>query len=110
MPVYVDVENGVRDFRDAEETAKAILKREKLKKDANAQRPPPENPRTAPDFRKEFIGDNNPNGKPTGRGRGYMGKNYDPQYKRPGANRGRGQGNGSRGGRGNQGNKGNGGQ
>ena len=112
VAVDVDVENGLRNFGDAEETAKSIMKREKLKKAGNARKAYMDNPRTdrsSKSFKGGFSGGNHPNGKPTGQqGPGYMGKNFDPNFKRGGSHRGGRQGTNPRSGGSN--NAGNGGQ
>ena len=46
LSVSVDIEDGVRNFGDAEETAKIIMKREKLKKAGNARKVFLDNPRS----------------------------------------------------------------
>ena len=53
----VDIEDGARNFGDAEETAKTIMKREKLKKAGNARKVFLDNPRSdknSPGYRRGF--------------------------------------------------------
>ena len=114
VAVSVDVEDGVRVFGDAQETAKEIMKREKLKQAGNARKAPMDNPRTdrnSSEFRKGFNNSGHPNGQPNRqRGSGYLGKNFNPNFKRGGSHRGGRQGTGPRGGGGNTATKGDGGQ
>ena len=88
LSVKVDVENGVRDFGDAEKDARAIIKREKLKEAGRARKTLLDNPRSDQNS-TQFKGRNfdnyqhQPEEGSSGKGKsGYKGKNFDPQYKK----------------------------